>query len=1195
MIGDIVLTALLATLTLTQDSKSIPPTPYDREVALEITLEDEPIEGYGPAVAYEYEVGFNGSLHVWTRSEVDLAIRVELINEGTSFEDAASGGDGVPFLSLEVEEGDFLVVLVASEGREDTGKLSLRLIACPEARATLNLVADARETLREARQLRSQGNPLAAIQLLGEVSEKVGVAPATSQAATALRLDLANTMRGLGDLRRATTIYQTALASCRRALPPNHPSLLDTRSDLGVSMNQMGDLPGSLALRESILADCERALPEDHPVLLRAQEYLAISLEQTGELDRARRLHEAAIAGYERTVPQDDYELIRARSNLGITLLQQGDLVGSRALFESNFLVSERRFGEDRWELLGARANLAIAMRQMGDLSGARELEEINLLAYERSFPGDHPDLLAAKANIASTMRKMGDLTAARAMLETVVAVRMRALSPDHPEVLLAKGNLASCLSDIGEEKSARALREEVLAGYERTLSVDHADVVRARGNLATSLFRMGDLAGARELDLSVLASRRRTCAEDHPELLSVQSNLAAVMSRMGELAEASALRETVVAGYQRIFPEHHPARLRAQASLAESRYEVGDLAGARALLSKLMTGMRGRILASLALAPRQARQTVAGESHRHSEVLFLSESAGVELERSAFQLTETMRLVSAEAARSLARFEKDPELRPILEEAAQVRRALNDLVAGAADEATGAQGLAAELTRLSLRRDRLERDASRRLALRGVVTQPVEAKRLSDALGSGDVAIGYRRVAHWDVDVATGQAGVGADHLMAHVLDADGVLNRIDLGPASELEELTGAWRAALGAPIVGHGALDAVSLSSEAETPVVDSSRGIAVRTDVDRGATEAAELDAGRVLRARILDPVLALVETDVKRLFVCADDLLFLLPLDALPLIAEGEGPRRVGDRLQVVSGVSFARLLAPLPPNDGEPSLLSMGGVDYDASGAVPEGFSGVSAPIESDAISDSGDPATRSAAGRGFQDLEQARHEAEATATLFEDVFEKAPALLTGKQTTKAALFESAPGKRYLHLATHGWFATEGVHSTEDARPVGTGFARMGIEDRVSGLAPMTLCGLALAGANNGRDSVGRVPGILTAEELCSLDLSRCELAVLSACETNVGIRRAGQGIQSLQSALYAAGARTSITSLWKVEDAATRRLMELFYTNLWKEKMGKADALWQAKATLRDEGHPPAYWAGWVLTGDPD
>ncbi len=113
--------------------------------------------------------------------------------------------------------------------------------------------------------------------------------------------------------------------------------------------------------------------------------------------------------------------------------------------------------------------------------------------------------------------------------------------------------------------------------------------------------------------------------------------------------------------------------------------------------------------------------------------------------------------------------------------------------------------------------------------------------------------------------------------------------------------------------------------------------------------------------------------------------------------------------------------------------------------------------------------------------------------------------------------------------------------------------------------------------------------------GILTAEELSGLDLSVCDLAVLSACETNVGIRRAGQGIQSPQTALHAAGARTAITSLWKVDDAATRKLMERFYTNLWVEEMGKADALWKAKCDLRAEGHPVRDWAAWVLSGDPE
>jgi len=288
----------------------------------------------------------------------------------------------------------------------------------------------------------------------------------------------------------------------------------------------------------------------------------------------------------------------------------------------------------------------------------------------------------------------------------------------------------------------------------------------------------------------------------------------------------------------------------------------------------------------------------------------------------------------------------------------------------------------------------------------------------------------------------------------------------------------------------------------------------------------------------------------------------------VPLDALPL---GEG--YVGDRWRVLNEVSFARLLAPPAPLDVEPGLFALGGVDYDAGAEM----------VESSAAADT----SRARRPGRFTRLPQTLVEVESLGALSDQLFDAEPVVVKRGDVTKEALFSGAPGKRYLHLATHGWFAPEVVPSTTDpARDADDerGWARMGLQERVSGMAPMLLCGLALAGANGDRDSFGRMSGILTAEELCSLDLSACELAVLSACETNVGIRRAGQGIQSLQAALYAAGARSSITSLWKVDDAATRRLMEHFYTNLW-----------EAKRALREAGAPVRDWAGWVLTGDPD
>jgi len=1224
-------------LLLAQGSEPIPASPYDRVIELEITEHDEPaIEGRGGTAIAEYEVEFDGTLHIWTTSELDLFLQVDDAAEARPLaSDDNSGGGTTPYIALDVTGGDWLVILIAGDPGV-TGSLALYLIAAAETEAGRAAAKLARDTLGSASRLADEGQQTAArdlmAQALPEVMSSTGLGhPELVQA----HEDLAASMHAMGDLAGARALYESLLAGYERTLPEDHPYLLSVRQDLANTMHHMGDLAGARRLRESVLAACERSLPADHSLLLYARHGLSISMSSMGDVAGARALRESILASYESSLPADHPDLLDARLILAASMKEMGDLAEAHALEESVHAARERSLPEDHPDLLLARGNLATSKHDMGDLAGARDLRESVLAACERSVPADHPDLLHARASLAFSMHDMGDLAGARALFESVLAARERilpeghpdlvhargalaysmrsmgdlvgsralfesvfaaherTLPEDHPELLRARENLAASMHALGDPAGARALYESVLAAHERTLPEDHPNIYHARENLALSMHSMGDMAGARALYESILEARERTLPEGHPDLVRAREHLGASMHLMGDLAGSRTLVESVLAARTRSLPEDHPKLLNARENLTVLMHDMGDLAGARSLLPAQIDGMRTRILASLALAPRQTRQTVASESKRHSELLFLSDSAGSELERGVFELTETMRLVAAEAARSLARFETDPELAPILREAGETRRALNDLVAGSARDESGSEGLSSELTRLSLKRDALERQASRLLAERGVVTKPVTADALSATLVQGDAVVGYRRISLRKVDGLSGEMLDATDHLLAHVMSSNATLIRVDLGLASELEELASAWRAALGAPISGHGALDGASSPSEPGATLADASRGIAMGADSDEGAPEAAELDVGRVLRSRILDPVLGKVEIDVKRLFVCADDFLFLLPLDALPF--DSDGSTRVGDRIQIVSGVSFARLLAPLPPNAGEPSLLSVGGVDYDAIGAVPEDLVAVSAPIELDGISESGDWSTRSATAGGFQNLVQARHEAEAIASLFEDVFERTPGLLTRKKPTKDALFEAASGVRYLHLATHGWFAPESVRSSEDAQPEGEGFARMGLEDRVTGLAPMTLCGLALAGANKGRDSLGRVPGILTAEELCSLDLSQCELAVLSACETNVGIRRAGQGIQSLQSALYAAGARTSITSLWKVDDAATRRLMEAFYDNLWVQGMGKSDALWQAKQTLRDEGDPPAHWAGWVLTGDPD
>jgi CHAT domain-containing protein len=97
-------------------------------------------------------------------------------------------------------------------------------------------------------------------------------------------------------------------------------------------------------------------------------------------------------------------------------------------------------------------------------------------------------------------------------------------------------------------------------------------------------------------------------------------------------------------------------------------------------------------------------------------------------------------------------------------------------------------------------------------------------------------------------------------------------------------------------------------------------------------------------------------------------------------------------------------------------------------------------------------------------------------------------------------------------------------------------------------------------------------------PGFLTAEELGSFDLRETDLVVLSACETGIGCTAGGDGVLGLTRAFLTAGARSVVSSLWKVDDAATTCLMKEFYCNLWERGLSKSESLRRAQlALLRD------------------
>jgi CHAT domain-containing protein len=320
----------------------------------------------------------------------------------------------------------------------------------------------------------------------------------------------------------------------------------------------------------------------------------------------------------------------------------------------------------------------------------------------------------------------------------------------------------------------------------------------------------------------------------------------------------------------------------------------------------------------------------------------------------------------------------------------------------------------------------------------------------------------------------------------------------------------------------------------------------------------------------------DPVAATLGA-AKRVLVVPDGAMLGVSFAALPL---DDGAFLV-ERAAPMHLLDDERNLAQAPVRGGQ-GLLAVGGPDFDLGLATPDAAVAMLR----------GGPC--GALGRAhFAALPETTREAQAVATLWRDATRDEATVLTAAAATEAAFKRAARGKRLLHLATHG-IATD----TCGAGLAATRAIALSKADAPVGSA-LSVYGLALAGANARASAHDADDGVLTAEELATLDLAGTEWAVLSSCDSGRGAMVDGEGLLGLRRALRLAGVGTSVISLWPIDDASTREWMEALYRTRFAGRASTADAVWQAHrhvlAARRGRGAPvaPFYWAPFVASGD--
>ncbi|HET6574279.1 MAG TPA: CHAT domain-containing tetratricopeptide repeat protein [Fimbriiglobus sp.] len=952
---------------------------------------------------------------------------------------------------------------------------------------------------------------------------------------------------------------------------------------------------------------CRRIVGPDHPATAAVRGNLAMTLSKLDRFDEARPLYDEAVAIKRRLFGEDHPDTALAYSNLATHLDDQGKHAEAEPILRRVLDTFCRSEGKDGRHALIARNNLAfnfaaqgryeeaerlyrevidILLRPAGDEYAAAATSALALTA-QHLWRQNHPEAAHAYSNLAVTLGDQGRYADAEPLYRQSLAI-FRAFDEQSAFTASTSSSLAVTLHSQGKYEEAEQLYEKAVQIYLRANKGKKSrELAKVYNNRAANLVSQEKFAEAQQVHEEALAILRELFGKDHPEVAASCNNLASTLSKLEKHAEAEPLFREALEIQERLLGADHPYTTAARINLAVNLHQQGKLAEAGTMLEAGL-GRNRRVLGEGHPSTANAYKHLVINAWARGEYARVEElgpaaAASFEAARrrvsfvglgrvSNSDVLSPLRHLSAVAARNGRLAAAWGYLETNL-----ARGLLDDLAPRAlsAEERAAEQGLLLQLDRLDKRLGTLPDGPEVTAAARKKVE---EVRRERDVAQAKLVQLQAELAARHGV--AAGKV-YDLSRIQERLRPDEALLAWVDIPAEAKAPDPNGEHWACV---VRNRGKPAWVRLTGRGPGGAwTDDDGRLAARVRRSFAARPADPRAgwkdlAGELARQR-LTPLEKPLE-GVRHLVVLPSAKLAGVPVEALT------------DRFTVSyapSGTTFAWLREKQREAGREPPPPSLLGL---------------------------GDPVFKPARGgtdRGetFDRLEGTVKELSGIARVFPKV-----ELFKGSEASERNLdLLAADGRlgqfRYLHFATHG--------VVDDIRPLRSALilARDTLPDPLEQVL-------------GGKETYD---GRLTAERILRRWKLDADLVTLSACRTGLGRYSGGEGYVGFSQALFLAGARSLVLSLWEVDDAATALLMTRFYENLigtpeeTVRPMPKAEALAEAKRWLRglnsDEVQQltkdlttrgtrgkivkkaaaakaapsyehPYYWSGFVLVGDP-
>jgi tetratricopeptide (TPR) repeat protein len=957
-------------------------------------------------------------------------------------------------------------------------------------------------------ELENQGKYKEAIPLAEQLVVLARKARGDQDAGTAVSINtLAVLYERTREYAKAESLFKEALAIQQKVLGSEHP-------DVATSLNNLAELyesMGAYAKAEPLLVEAlrihQKVLGSEHPDTATSLDNLGALFLDMGAYAKAEPLFKKALEIRQKVLGPSSLDTAISLNNLAALYERLGEYAKAEPLYKQALEILGKVVGRDNPNTATALNNLALVYADMGDYAKAEPLYQQALEIDQRVLGRNHPDTATDLHSLALFYADLGEYAKAEPLFKEALEIRQKVLGRESPLTALSLNNLGLLYHETGDYAKAEPLYEEALEIRRKVLGRGHPDIAISLNNLASLFQQMGDYSKAEPLYNEALQIRQNVFGREHPDTAQSLSNLASLFQQTGDYSKAEPLLRDALDILQTMFGPGHPSTVKSIDNMALLELELGKIQEAKRL-AQLANAADLKTFSEV-LSFGSEDQRFAYQRLLNPYLLFAAVGESDTQLAGAVLHYKGVVLDSIIEDRLLAETSKAEANREQVEELKSKKRALAQLMlqANASAPSEAAQRIQALEQDVEGLQDKLARQLTDIGQARRALTVTVE--QVEAALPKNSILVEYVRYDHY-LGKSKYEWRYGAVVLSANVPP-----HWVTLGNAQHIE-------ASL------HRYQRLVRMASDDEmAPTLH---------EVYNEVWEPVE----RVLQANV-DTVIISPDGQLNFLSFATlldPDKLFVGEKYSIRYVASGR------DLLRERQPSQSKQVIVMANPKFGK----DLRGSDQVASTEPPTEGSGVLRGTEKREIQD-----------LRFDEIGGTQRESAQLLPKFERWGWPAKSL-AGADVTKQALL-NLHGPYILHLATHGFFEPEDLSSDPNpAEPQALGITSDLTKSRFF-KNPMHRSGLALAGANTTIEAWkrGEAPpieddGILTAEDVSTLDLKGTWLVTLSACDTGSGEARAGEGVMGLRRGFVEAGAQNLLMTLWPISDEVTVQIMSDFY-----------------------------------------